>query len=161
MAEAEAPAQTDGTDAGTPKGKKKLLVLALVAVLAGLGGFFAMKMLSPATAEAATPASEPPPEEGAVLEVAEMTATLAGDTTHLARVGFAVVTAADADPTLVEPKFALLKDAAVDEMAASSAAALITPEGVDDLRARLTARALDIYPDGEVLRVVLTQLVVQ
>ena len=151
-------------DAGTPEkkaGKKKFLILGVAAVVAGLGGFFTMKMMAPPAAEAAVAATETPPAEGAVIDVAEMTATLAGDTTHLARVGFAVVLSADADPALVEPKFALLKDATVDEMARSSAAALITPEGVDDLRARLSARALEIYPDGEVVRVVLTQLVVQ
>jgi hypothetical protein len=32
---------------------------------------------------------------------------------------------------------------------------------MDELRNRLTARAQEVYPDGEVVRVVLTELLVQ
>lgn len=142
-----------------PGKRKKLIVLVMMAVLAGGGGFFAMRTLSaPASA---TPEVAPTPIEGAVIDVAEMTASLPGELPHLARVGFAVVLEEGVDPATVTPRFALLKDAAVTELAESSAELLITPEGVDDLRARLTGRAVEVYPDGEVLRVVLTQLVVQ
>lgn len=140
-------------------GKKKLVILVVLALALGAGGFMAMRMLSAPAAE--EPVAEPTPVEGEVLDVAEMTATLAGDTPHLARVGFAVVLEESADSALVESKFALLKDAAVTELTESSADELVTPAGVDDLRSRLSVRARDVYPDGEVLRVVLTELVVQ
>lgn len=155
MAEAAAQEAPAGAKA---KSKKGIILLAAL-VLVGAGAFFAMKtMSSPASA---TPVEEPTPEEGEILDVAEMTASLPGEPAHMARVGFAVVLSADADATAVTSKFALLKDAAVSELARSSADALVTPEGVDDLRARLSDRADDIYPAGEVLRVVLTGLVVQ
>ena len=144
---------------GAPPKRRRIVVLAAVVLIAGGGGYAATTLLSPPAA--AAPAPAPTPVEGAVVEVAEMTATLAGEVPHLARVGFAVVLAEGVDAAVVEPRFALLKDAAVSELARSSAGVLITPEGVDDLRERLSQRAVATYPDGEVLRVVLTQLVVQ
>lgn len=139
------------------RNKKKLLFVAGALVLFAAGGFAALKMLEPA--EAAEPVAEPTVEEGAVLEVAEMTASLGS--AHLARVGIAVVLSAEAVEEQVVGRFPLVKDAAIDEIASSDPARLATPEGVDDLRARLTARATTLYPDGDVLRVVLTELIVQ
>ena len=157
-----ADAATAESAATTPEKSdrsKKLIIIAVLVVLASAGGFFATKVM--AAPAAATPEVEPTPVEGEVIEVAEMTASLNGEVPHLARVGFAVVLEESADPTVVQPKFPLLKDAAVTELAESSADVLITPEGVDDLRQRLTDRAHEIYPEGEIVRVVLTQLIVQ
>jgi flagellar basal body-associated protein FliL len=160
MAEAATAAVPVGDEeSGKSPGRRKVVILLVLALVVGAGAFVAMRLLSGPPAQAST--AEPEPVEGAVLEVAEMTATLSGDVPHLARVGFAVVLEESADSAVVESKFALLKDAAVTELAQSSAESLVTPEGVDDLRSRLTVRAHDIYPDGEVLRVVLTGLVVQ
>lgn len=155
MADAVAPAP-----ARAGSGRLRMIaLLVVVAVLAAAGAFTAMRLLAgPSVAAAAEPAE---PVEGAVVDVAEMTATLAGDPPHLARVGIAVVLEESADEAAVSPRFALLRDATVSELTRSPAPELMTSDGVDSLRDRLTARAQDIYPDGEVLRVVLTELVIQ
>lgn len=155
-------AENDGATAGKAGGgkKKKIIAAAAALVLFATGGFVGTKLLNPAEAAAADePVAEATVEEGAVVEVATMTASLGQG--HLARVGFAVVQSTDAVQEVVAGRFPLLKDAAIDEIASSDPAQLATPEGVDDLRARLTTRAAGLYPDGDVLRVVLTELVVQ
>lgn len=141
------------------RSRKKLIVLAVVVLVAGVGGFFAMRLLStPATA---APAPEPTPEPGAIVEVADMTTTLPGTPPHLARVNFSVQLSAEAVAEEIQPDLPLLKDAAVTELAESDAETLMTTEGVDDLRARLLDRATEIYPDDQVLKVLVTELVVQ
>ena len=159
MADAVA-AQAPQVAEASPRTRKKLvMMLAALLVVGGIGGFLALKVLSAPASGA--PVVEAPPVEGEVIDVAEMTASLSGKEPHLARVGFAVVLTEGADAAAVSARFALLKDAAVSELAASDADELITPAGVDDLRGRLSDRAAAIYPDGEVIRVVLTELVVQ
>ncbi|HVL99751.1 MAG TPA: flagellar basal body-associated FliL family protein [Egibacteraceae bacterium] len=106
-------------------------------------------------------AGDAAPQEGAIVDVAQMTANLAGPQVHYVRFGFAAVLAADVAAADVEGRFALLKDAALSEIATFSADHLRTPAGVEELRGRLTARAAGVYPDGQVLRIVLTELVVQ
>jgi flagellar protein FliL len=142
-------------------GKKKLiLILAVVLVLGGGGGVGAMLLLG-GDAEAEEVAEEAPPEEGLVAPVAEMTANLAGPTTAFARVQFSAVLTADAKLADVEPKFPLLKDAAISELSTFQADHLRTTQGMEDLRVRLAERAAEIYPDGQVLRIILTELLVQ
>lgn len=150
-------AEKDGAAPEKRGGRKKIIAVVGVLVLFAAGGVMGSKLLQPA--EAAESAAEPSVEEGAVVDVATMTASLGEG--HLARVGFAVVQSADAVDADVAARFALLKDAAIDEIASSDPDQLATPDGVDDLRARLTARAAALYPDGDVIRVVLTELVVQ
>lgn len=149
------------TPAATGGGKRKTLLIAafvLVAVLAGVGGFLLTG--GSAEAEAAAP-TEPPAEDGAVLDVAEMTANLAGPEVHYAKLSFAAVLIAGADEAAVAERFPLLRDAAITELSTFQVEHLRTTEGMEELRKRLTARAQAVYPDGEVRRVVLTELVVQ
>lgn len=101
------------------------------------------------------------PLEGDVVEVAQVTANLSGAQLRYARVTFSVVLAEDAVPGDVEGRFPLLQDAALGEIQAFDAERLRTPQGADELRAGLSARARELYPDGQVLRVVLTELLVQ
>lgn len=102
-----------------------------------------------------------PPPEGPVVEVAQMTVNLAGTELHYARLGIAVVLRDDVVAPDVEGRFPLLQDAALSEAQALAPEVLRTPDGLQQLRERLTTRAQTVYPDGEVLRVVLTELVVQ
>lgn len=142
-------------------GKGKLFMIVGLVVVLGAGAFFGMKMFGGSDAEAEeTPSESEPPPEGEVLEVATLTTNVSGNA-NLARVGLAVVMSEGAATDMVTAKFPVLKDAAVSELARSEAETLRTAEGADDLRKRLTKRAKKIYPDGEVLRVLLTELVVQ
>lgn len=162
-ATAQVPAASPDTETPPEKRKRgKLLVILVVVVLAAAGaiGWFA---LAPRPVEAGSVAEpvEPPPAEGEVVEVATMTVNLADSPGRYVRVGFALVLSEGTDPTAVEARYPLLKDAALTEIGRSSGDELLTPEGVDALRQRLSKRARDVYPDGEALRVVLTELIVQ
>jgi flagellar protein FliL len=146
------------SDAAAPKkkGRSRLLLIALPALLAvaGVGGY----LLRPAPADAGPP---PPPVEGEIVEVAQLTANLAGGELHYARVGFSVVLVEGTAAGDVQARFPLLRDAALSELAGTTPEELRGTEGVDGLRDRLSARAVELYPDGEVIRAVLTELVVQ
>jgi flagellar FliL protein len=139
-----------------PRGRsKRKLVLLLVAVLVVAGA--AWWLLGRGGDEEA----DAEPVEGLVVEVAQMTVNLAGEDLHYVRFAFALVLAADVLPGDVERRFALLKDAALSSVQSFTEAELRTPEGTDRLRAELTRHAHDVYADGRVVRVVLTELLVQ
>jgi flagellar FliL protein len=140
-------------------GKRKWFVIAGVLLLVGAGAYFGLQFFGGGEAEAGEAESEPP-AEGEVLDVATLTTTVGGDAS-LARVGLAVVLTEGAAADPVTARFPLLKDAAVSELAASEAQELRTADGANRLRRRLTRRAQQIYPDGEVLRVLLTEMVIQ
>jgi flagellar protein FliL len=140
----------------TPRtGRKRLLLLGVLPLLAVVTvGVFVL--LRPAEAEGAAP----PPPEGEIIEVAEMTANLS-QSGRYARVTFAVVLREGADAAAVEASFPLLQDAALTTLSGLSADDLRGPEGVGELRAELTDAARRLHPDGDVSRVVLTDLVIQ
>lgn len=140
------------------KGKRKLMIGAVVLILVAGFGVKTFLLGGDAAAEAQEPA---PVEEGAVLPVAEMTANLRGSATNYARVSFAAVLNAEADEAEVTAKFPLLEDAALSVLLEFDAAQLRTPEGADQLRARLSDAAAEIWPEDEILRIVLTELLVQ
>lgn len=147
------------TDAPPRKSRRKLILIVALALGLVAGGIGAAAFLGGSDEAPEEQASEEPPE-GAVLNVATLTSTVQGDA-NLARVGLAVVTSEGAAQEQVVEKFPLVQDAAVSELARMPADELRTPEGADALRRRLTRRAKRIYPEGEVLRVLLTELVVQ
>ena len=94
------------------------------------------------------------PVEGAVIESDQMTVTLADDPVRYARITFAVVLPEGGDSTVVGDRMPLLKDGVLDVVAGLSAADLVGASGLDSLRESLTAKALEVYTEGEVLRVV-------
>jgi flagellar basal body-associated protein FliL len=99
--------------------------------------------------------------DGDVVVVGSMTTSLGGDTRAYARVELAVVLHPDAARTLVEPRFPVLRDGALTVIMGFRPSELRTVEGAERLRAELTDRAQQVWPDGEVLRVLVTDLVVQ
>lgn len=101
------------------------------------------------------------PVEGPVIESDQMTVTLADDPVRYARITFAIVLPEGGDTALVGDKMPLLKDGVLDVVAGLTAADLVGSAGLDTLRQDLTAKALEVYADGEVLRVVLTEVLVQ
>ena len=155
-------APTEGAEPAPRRGRTRLVVIvAVVAVL--LGGGAAWFLTGGASAdtggeESAAPA---PVEEGEILEVGTLTTNLGGDSPAYARVGVALVLAADADPAVVEGDLALVKDAAITEITRHGAEELQGEEGVASLRDGLTAAVGALFEDGEVVRVVLTELLVQ
>ena len=153
--------KTETIEASPAGGKRRKLLLVTVVLVVLLAGIGAFTVLSGGSAEAEAPQTEPPAEDGAVLDVAEMTVTLAGPEIHYAKVSFAAVLGVEADEAAVTARFPLLRDAAITELSTMAAEHLRTTAGMDELRQRLTGRAHGLYPDGAVDRVVLTELVVQ
>ncbi len=161
----QAVPDVDGAPPEEGKGSKLKLIIAAAVVLA-VAAVGAFMFLGGGGEEAADEAMEPVPmemssTEGEVVEVATMTVNLAGEQLRYAQVGFAVVLSMEADSSLVEGRFPLLQDAALTELSQFEPDELRTTEGMERLRAVLTARAAELWPDGEVLRVVLTGLLVQ
>lgn len=150
MAEESAP---------TEKKRSKTKLVAIVAAVALLGAGAALFLGGGGDPAAA---SEPAPVvEGDVVEIDTMTVNLVGEPGRYARVGFAVVLAAGADGAVVGAKLPLLRDAALTVMTGFDAAELQTAAGMERLRAELSDRAVALFPDGEVVRAVLTELIVQ
>lgn len=161
MADTQSDATGDDANQGKRKkgGKRKRFMIIGAVVIVAAGAYAGLQFLGGSSAEAEE-AESPPPVEGEVLDVATLTTTVGGDAS-LARVGLAVVLSEGAPAEAVSARFPLLEDAAVSELAAAEAQELRTADGADALRKRLTKRAKQIYPDGEVLRVLLTELVIQ
>lgn len=158
-APAEAPAPDLAPEAPRRSRRLLLIVAAVVFVALGAGAYF---LLLAGDGEATGTEAEPEPvAEGPVVEVGTLTTNLAGANGRYARVGIALVLSADADAAAVGERFALVKDAAITEIGRHDAAALQAAGGTETLRDGLAERITRLYPDGEVLRVVLTELLVQ
>ncbi|HWH33221.1 MAG TPA: flagellar basal body-associated FliL family protein [Egibacteraceae bacterium] len=148
---APAPAAKSGA------AKSKLAIIALVLAIAALAFVF----LKPGAS--AEPAAPPEPQPGPVVDVGQMLVNLA-DAGRYARVSFALVLAegtAVGSADGVEANFPLVKEALLFEFSKVTAAQIREPGGLDAIAAALSERARAIYPDGEVMRVVLTELLVQ
>lgn len=146
--------ETEHAEEASPgRGRKLLLVLGVVLLVAAAAWWLFLR---------GGGEDEPTePEEGLVVEVAQMTVNLAGDDFHYVRFAFALVLTDGTAPAEVEARFPLLKDAALSVAQSFTETELRTPEGTDRLRAELTRRAHDVYPEGLVLRAVLTEMLVQ
>lgn len=144
-----------------PRRSRRRLLVSLVVVLALAASGAGYLLLTGSDEPADEPVAAGPVEEGAVVEVATVTTNLAGSGDRYARVGIALVLSVDADPVVVASRFALVKDATISEIGRHDAAALQQPDGVGALRRGLGERITELYPDGDVLRVVLTDLLVQ
>lgn len=160
----------DQAAAAPAKDRKKLMMIGAVVLVVAGGAYFKLgKSADPAAAAVpgAAPAAVAAPVEGAIVEIGSLTVNLSAPQLHYARVNFSVVLSEGTPEDVVRPKFPLLKDAAITEVGRSTPDALVTTEGVDDLRARLTERAREIYPPdvpegtSPVLRIIFTELVVQ
>jgi flagellar FliL protein len=148
--ESQEPAEGAGK-----KGKKKLvlIVLPLVLALAG-GGYFFMGR----SAGSPTETTIAEPVEGEVLVIDTMTVNLPED--HYAKVGFALVLSAEAAAEEVKAHLPLMQDAALEILTGFDAQELGSHDGMERLKAELTEHATEEF-EGEVLRVVLTELLVQ
>ncbi len=153
----------DAKDEGDAAKKKKMMIIGGVVVAAA--GYFFLGSGGDA-AEAAPPTTLALADEadGLILPVGALTVNLADETPHFARIAFSVVLIEMVDPTLVEPKMALLLDAALREMATFSAEELRSVQGQELLRSKLSAQAIALLNTEDarfVKRVILTDLLVQ
>ena len=154
----------DAKDEGDAAKKKKMMIIGGVVVAAA--GFFFLGSGGGDAAEAAPPTTLALADEadGLILPVGALTVNLADETPHFARIAFSVVLIEMVDPTLVEPKMALLLDAALREMATFSAEELRSVQGQELLRSKLSAQAIALLNTEDarfVKRVILTDLLVQ
>jgi flagellar FliL protein len=141
-------------------GKLKLIVMIVVPLLAVGGGVFFF-LGGSGDAEAAGPTTTLAPVEGEVIEVDTLTVNLVGEEGRYARVGFAVVLADTTDSSTIASKVPLMRDAALSTMTRFDSAELQTADGMERLRQELSDAMVALFPDGEVLRAVLTELIVQ
>jgi flagellar basal body-associated protein FliL len=138
--------------------KKKLLLFVLPAMLmAGVGAKMTVFKGETDTEEV----EHAEPLEGEIVDVGSLTVNLADEGRRYARVGIALVLSETADAEEVANRIPLLKDAASTKIASHSSLQLRTPEGKELLRGELTEAAREVWEGDEVLRVALTEILVQ
>lgn len=158
MADMPTATDPDLEDGGTSR-KSRLIVILVALLLLGGAGYAAMTMFGGGDDEPEVVETEP--VDGEIVPVGDMTTGLAGDDPRYVRVSMSLVLSEETSSGDVEGRIPLLRDRALDVLMSTDSAALQTADGADTLRADLTAAAQQVYDDGEVLRVVLTDLLVQ
>ena len=157
---AEEQQETPDEEAESGGGKlKKIIFIVVPALVVGAGVFFFF--FGGTGAEAAGPTTTLAPVEGEVIEIDTVTVNLVGSEGRYARVGFAVVLDSMANSTVVGAKVPLMRDALLTTMTGFTADELQTADGMERLRQELSDAMVALFPDGEVLRAVLTELIVQ
>ena len=137
-------------------GKKKLIILVVLV----LGGVFAAKTFLLGGGSAAKAEPEPP-AAGEIVEIDPLTVNLADAGLHYARVGLGVVLVKGAVADDVTAHLALLKDATISIVGKYQSSVLATSKGQEQLRKQLTKAAQKLFEGDVVMKVVLTELVVQ
>lgn len=139
------------------------LTIAAVAIAVAALAFTFLKPAAPA--EGVEVAAQAAPKPGPVVDVGQMTVNLA-DAGRFARVSFALVltegtVVGAGGENGVEARFPLVKEALLFEFSKVTAEQLRGPGGLDAIAATLSERVRGLYEGGEVMRVVLTELLVQ
>lgn len=143
---------------GEAGGKKKMIMI-VVPVLAVVG--FAAKstvLKGKAEAKEAKPAA---PVEGEIVDVGSLTVNLADVDRHYARVGIALVLNATAHSEEITNKVPLLKDEAISKIGAHTSAELRTVAGQEALREELKEATEYVWEEDEVLKIALTEILIQ
>lgn len=138
------------------KGRSTWLLIGVLVLLLAVAAAVWFLVLAPDGAEADAELLE-----GEIVSLEPQTTTLGEAKLHHARVALAVVLAEGVDPAVVAPRAALLQDALIRELSTMDADGVRSSEGSDALRQRLSADAKQIWEEDEVIRVVLTELLVQ
>lgn len=149
-----------GRKAARGRGRKWLLLLAPVALVLVAGGAV-WALGGPTGDEEQTDEAEEVAEIGRVVELSDLTASVGGESFHYARLSMAAVLREGSDVAAVEERFPMLKDAALTELSRMDPTVLRSTAGLDRLRELMTSHAQAAYPEGEVLRILITELVVQ
>lgn len=145
--------------AAKKKGKGKLIAIVIAAMLiGGVGAKFTV--LSSGKAGKPKPTPTPTPTPGPVIDLGDLTINLA-EPSRYALVGLAVELGKTADPATITTQMPLLKDAGVRRLSGISAATLLSLAGQDQVRAELTDQAQQIFGKDKIVRVLLTEVLVQ
>jgi flagellar basal body-associated protein FliL len=145
--------------AAKKKGKGKLIAIVIAAMLVGgIGAKFTV--LSSGKAGTPKPTPTPTPTPGPVIDLGDLTINLA-EPSRYALVGLAVELGKTADPATITTQMPLLKDAGVRKLNGLPAATLLSSAGQDTVRAELTDQAQQIFGKDKIVRVLLTEVVVQ
>lgn len=158
------PAHGGEQAAGSSGGRRRRLlwVVLVLALVVGAGGALLMRAAGADETDGA-PAGEQtgPAEPDEIVEVGQLTINAAESAGSFVRLTFAVGLAEGVPADEVEGRFPLLKEAVIREVQRVPASELRGPEGFDGLQAALEERAQGIYPDGQIVRVVITEFLVQ
>ena len=143
-------------------GKGKLIGIVLAAMLVGgVGAKFTVLSGGKASKSGkATATPSPAPTPGPVIDLGDLTINLA-EPSRYALVGLAVELGKTAKPETITAQMPLLKDASVRKLSGISAAALLSLAGQDQVRAELTDQAQQIFGKDAIVRVLLTEVLVQ
>lgn len=142
-------------------GKGKLIGI-IVGVVVLLGAAYFLFFSGGGGGEVEADATETTiPPDGPVIEMDEMTVTLSGDPVHYAKIKFAVVLPEGGDTTVIGDRVPILKDAVLGKVSGFTIDDLLGPEALDTLRTEITDAALSVFTEGEVLRAVVTEVLVQ
>jgi flagellar basal body-associated protein FliL len=155
MAKDKAAAQEGDVE---KKGKGKIVIILVVVLVAGIGAKFTV--LSGGKSGKATPTPTPTPTPGIVIDLGTMTINLA-DPGRYALVGLAVELGKTGTAEKFTPEMPLLKDATVRKLAGWTAAKLLSTTGQEDVRTQLTDQAQQLFGKDSVVKVLLTELIVQ
>jgi flagellar FliL protein len=137
-------------------GKLKLVVPVILLLGAGLA---AKSLLLGSPAQKAE--AKPKKEEGVIVTMDPVTVNLADAGFHYARVGFGIVLTTTANSKEIEERLPLFKDEAIRAVGGFQSRVLKTVKGQDELRHRLTEVAFKLYGEEEIMKVILTDIVVQ
>ena len=141
------------------KGKGKLIAIVIAAMLVGgVGAKFTV--LSSGKPGKPKPTPTPTPTPGQVIDLGDLTINLA-EPSRYALVGLAVELGKTADPATITTQMPLLKDAGVRKLNGMPAATLLSQAGQDQVRAELTDQAQQIFGKDKIVRVLLTEVLVQ
>jgi flagellar protein FliL len=174
----EKPEKKDGEKAAG--GAKKLAflenkvlllggVVVLQALLAiGITQFVIVPRLGQSAASAAgekleEEAAEAEPAEGVLVSLEEIIASLRNDgsTKNYVRTTISVEVKDEAMAKVIEERLAQLRDAVIMTVSQKTAAELTTPEGTQTLRKQLTERLAEHLPEGSLLNIYFSDLVIQ
>jgi flagellar basal body-associated protein FliL len=147
----------EGGKGGKGGGKKKIIMIVVGLAVAGVG---AKMTVLKGKAEAKEPVKVEP-VEGEIADVGSLTVNLADPDRHYGRVGIALVLNATANHEEVSKKIPLMKDAAITAIGSHTSAELRTSAGQEALRKELMEAASKVWEEDVVLRIALTELVIQ
>ena len=146
--------------AAKKKGKGKLIAIVIAAMV--VGGVGAKFTVLSGGGKAGTPKPTPTPTPtppGAVIDLGDLTINL--EKRMVDRSGAKVELGKTADPATITTQMPLLKDAGVRKLNGLPAATLLSAAGQEQVRTELTDQAQQIFGKDKIVRVLLTEVVVQ
>jgi flagellar protein FliL len=171
----EKPEKKDGEKAAAKKPaflENKVLLLGGVVVLQallaiGLTQFVIVPRLGQSAASAAGEAAEElaaaEPAEGVLVSLEEIIASLRseGSSKNYVRTAISVEVKDEAMAKVIEERLAQLRDSVIMTVSQRTAAELTTPEGTKALREDLKERLAEHLPEGALLNIYFSDLVIQ